>query len=127
MPGQLSSCFSFSVMADEDNVKDILLTSTLMVSWHRVEHPLDMEDEGGVGLSSEDEAEGLGPEAEVAQKDQASGGGRPEGATPTPVGEDEVLVKKQALRRVKQQVSSLLRGEDLPEGAEACEVAKCKR
>ena len=77
-----------------------------------------------MGLSSEDEVEGLGPEAEVAQKGQASRRGRPEGVIPTPVGEDEVLVKKQALRRVKQQVSSLLRGEDLPEGAEACKVAK---
>ena len=88
-----------------------------MVSWYRAEHPSDTEDEGGVGLSSEDEAEGLGPEAEVAWKGQASGGGRPEGVTPTPVGEDEVLIKKWALRRVKQQVSSLLRGKDLPEGA----------
>ena len=124
MFGQSSSCFSLSVMADEDNVKDILLTSPLMVSWYRAENPLDTEDKGDVGLSSENEAEGLDPEAEVAQKGQASGVGRPEGVTPTPVGEDEVLVKKWALRRVKQQVSSLLRGKDLPEVAEADEVAE---
>ena len=111
-------------MADEDNIKDILLTSPLMVSWYRAEHPSDTEDKGGVGLLSEDEAEGLGPEAEVAWKGWASRGRRPEGVTPTPVGEDEVLVKKGTLRRVKQQVSSLLTGKDLPEGAEACEVAK---
>ena len=30
----------------------------------------------------------------------------PEGVSPTPVGQDEVLVKKWVLRRVKQQVSS---------------------
>ena len=77
-----------------------------------------------MGLLSQDEAEGLGPEAEVAQKGQASRVGRPEGVTPTPVGEDEVLVKKWALKRVKQQVSSLLRGKDLPEGAEVHEVAE---
>ena len=69
---QLSSCFTISVVADEDNVKDVLLTSPLMVSWYRKEHPLDTEDEGDVGLSSEDEAEGLDPEAGVAQRGQAS-------------------------------------------------------
>ena len=53
-------------MVDEDNIKDILLTSPLMLSWYRAEHPSDTEDEGDVGLSSEDEAEGLAPEAEVA-------------------------------------------------------------
>ena len=36
-----------------------------MVSWYRKEHPSDTEDKGTVGLSSEDEAEGLGPEAGV--------------------------------------------------------------
>ena len=77
-----------------------------------------------MGLSSQDEAEGLGPEAEVAWKGQESRVGRPEGVAPTPVGEDEVLVKKWVLRRVKQQVSSLLRGKDLPEGAEGREVAE---
>ena len=48
---------------------------------------------------------------------------QPGRATPTPVG-GEVIVKKQALRRVKQQVSSLLRGEELPERVEACEMAE---
>ena len=37
---------------------------------------------------------------------------------------DEVLVKKRALKQVKQQVSALLHGEDLPEGAQAREVAE---
>ena len=77
-----------------------------------------------MGISSEDEAEGLDPEAGVALRGQTSRVGKPEGVAPTPVGEDEVLVKKQALWRVKQQVSSLLRGEDLPEGAEARKVAE---
>ena len=35
-----------------------------------------------------------------------------------------MVVKKRALKRVKQQVSALLRGEDLPEGAQAREVAE---
>ena len=38
--------------------------------------------------------------------------------------EDEVVVKKRALKWVKQQVSALLHGEDLPEGAQAREVAE---
>ena len=95
-----------------------------MVSWYRKEHPLDTEDEGGVGLSLEDEAEGLGPEAGVAWRGQAAGAGQPGRATPTPVEEGEGIVKKWALRRVKQQVSSLLRGEDLPDRAKAHEVAE---
>ena len=45
------------------------------------------------------------------------------GATPS-VAEDEVVVKKRALKHMKQQVSALLRGEDLPEGAQAREVAE---
>ena len=59
-------------MADEDNVKDVLLTSPLLVSWYRKEHPSDTEDKGDVGLSSEDEAKGLDREAGVAQRGQAS-------------------------------------------------------
>ena len=111
-------------MADEDNVKDVLLTSPLMVSWYRKEHPSDTEDEGDVGLSSEAEAEGLDPEAGAAQRGQAAREEPPWGATPTLVGEGEVVVKRWALRRMKQQVSALLRGEDLSEGAEACKVAE---
>ena len=38
--------------------------------------------------------------------------------------DDEVVVKKRALKCVKQQVLALLHGEDLPEGAQAREVAE---
>ena len=37
---------------------------------------------------------------------------------------DEVVVNKRALKWVKQQVSALLHGEDLPEGAQAREVTE---
>ena len=37
---------------------------------------------------------------------------------------DEVLLKKRALKWVKQQVSALLHGEDFPEGAQAREIAE---
>ena len=39
-------------------------------------------------------------------------------------GEGEVVMKKRVLKHVKQQVTALLCGEDLPEGAEAREVAE---
>ena len=38
--------------------------------------------------------------------------------------DDEVVIKKRALKRVKQQVVALLWGEDLPEGAQAREIAE---
>ena len=79
-----------------------------MVSWYRHEHPLDVEDKGNVGFLSEDEAEGLDPGAGVAWRGQAARGGPPQGATPTAVGECEVVVKKWVLKRMKQQVSALL-------------------
>ena len=91
-------------------------------------HPSDTEDEPNVGLSSEDEAEGMEVTLGVTRK----GPGRPAAPEPQPtpapallqVAADEVVVKKRALKRVKQQVSALLRGEDLPEGAQAREVAE---
>ena len=112
------------MVTDADNIKDVLEVLELMVTWWKDAHPSDTEDEVNVGLTSEDEAEGLDPEAGVAWRGRAARGGPPQGATPTPVGEGEVVVKKWALKRMKQQVLALLRGEDLPEGAEACEVAE---
>ena len=38
--------------------------------------------------------------------------------------DDKVVVKKRALKHVKQQVAALLCGEDLPEGVQAREVTK---
>ena len=43
---------------------------------------------------------------------------------PPQVAEDEVVVKKRALKQMKQQVSALLQGEDLLEGAQAREIAE---
>ena len=115
----LFSCF-ISVIADVDLMKSVLETSRLLTSPYKAEHPSNTEDGLEVGLSSEDEAEGLPADP-----------GRPcrgivTGPAPAPesTGDNEVVVKKRALRRVKQQVSTLLRGEDLPEGAQAREVAE---
>ena len=98
-----------------------------MSHW-KILHPSDTEDERSVGLTSEDEAEGMEPAPGVSRH---SFGGppalvvqpEPEPAQPQ-VAEDEVVVKKRALKRVKQQVSALLCGENLPGGAQAREIAE---
>ena len=103
------------------------MTEAKQSHW-KIEHPSDTEDEKNVGLSSEDEAEGLEAAPGVARR----GTGVPTVPEPQPasapaplrVADDEVIVKKRALRRMKQQMSALLRGEDLPEGAQGREVAE---
>ena len=54
------------MVTDADNIKDLLEVLELMVTWWKDAHPSDTEDEVNVGLTSEDEAEGLGPETGVA-------------------------------------------------------------
>ena len=118
-----------SVLADRDLLKSVLECSELVTSLWKHGHPSDTEEDPAVGLSSEDEAAGLEPEPGVAR--HRFGGPTPVGA-PAPAevppkvhpAEDEVVVKKRALKWVKQQVSALLHGEDLPEGAQAREVAE---
>ena len=102
----------------------MLECSISKVSRWKVEHPSDTEDETLVRLSSEDEAEGLDAIPGVAR--WRSGGPAVVPGSPVhhPAAEDEVLVKKRALKWVKQQVLALLRGEDLPKGAQAREVAE---
>ena len=88
-----------------------------------MDHHSDTEDDGVVGLSSEDKAEGLPAASMVARC--RFGGPAPVLAPPEPcLAEDEVVVKKWAMKWVKQQVLALLCGEDLPEGAQAREVAE---
>ena len=95
----------------------------LKVSRWKVDHHSDTEDDKVVGLSSEDEAEGLPAATRLARC-------RFGGPAPVPVplepclAEDEVVVKKRALKWVKQQVLALLCWEDLPEGAQTREVAE---
>ena len=91
---------------------------------YKAEHTSDTKDGAEVGLSSEDEAEGLPLSPGIAYWGPAAAPAAPASAAPVSAGGDEVVVKKRALKRVKQQVSTLLRGEDLPEGAQAREVAE---
>ena len=114
--------FLVSVLADGDLLKLVLECSDLVISSSKRDHPSDTEDKVLVGLSSEDEAEGLANQPGVTRR----GVGAP-AAVPMEVpaavlvasqpSADEVVVKKRALKQVKQQVSALLGGEDFPEGA----------
>ena len=108
------------MIADVDLMKSVLEMSRLLMSPYKAEHPSDTEDGLDVGLSSEDEVQGLPADPGRACRGIMTG----PALTPEPTGVDEVVVKRRALRRVKQQVSTLLRGEDLPEGAQAREVAE---
>ena len=116
----LAGHFSISVIADADLMKSVLETSRLLTSLYKAEHPSDTEDRLNVGLSSKDEAEGLLTNLGRAHRGIMTG----PSLAPKPTEGAEVVVKRRALRRVKQQVSALLRGEDLPEGAQAREVAE---
>ena len=110
------------MIADADLMKSVLETSRLLTLPYKAEHPSDTEDGHEVGLSSEDEAEGLPADPGMACRGVVTS---PAPApVPEPRGEDEVVMKKRALKRVKQQVGALLRGEDLLEGAQAREVAE---
>ena len=59
--------FLISVLADEDLLKSVLECSDLMVSGQKRDHPSDTEDDTMVGLSSEDEAEGLAAAPRVSR------------------------------------------------------------
>ena len=108
------------MIVDVDLMKSVLEMSRLLTSPYKAEHPSDTEDGLEVGLSSEDEVEGLPADPGRACRGVMTG----PVPTPEPTGGNKVVVKRRALRRVKQQVSTLLRGEDLPEGAQAREVAE---
>ena len=114
--------------AGRDLLKSVWEVTEAKQSRWKIEHPSDTEDEKNVGLSSEDEAEGLEAAPGVARR----GTGVPTVPEPQPapapaplrVADDKIVMKKRALRRMKQQMSALLRGEDLPEGAQGREVAE---
>ena len=108
--------FFVSVIADVDLMKAVLEMSRLLTSPYKAEHPSDTEDGLEVGLSSEDEVEGLPADPGRACRGIVTGTAPAPATAPESKGGNKVVVKKRALRRVKQQVSTLLRG-DLPEGA----------
>ena len=114
--------------ADRDLLKSVWECTELKASPWKILHPSDTEDEPNVGISSEDEAEGMEAAPGVARR----GSGWPAVPEPQPalapallqVTADEVVVKMRALKRMKQQVLALLWGEDLPGGDQARETAE---
>ena len=121
--------FLVSVLADGDLLRLVLECLELMIlAWKR-DHPSNTKDDTVDRLSSEDKVEGLATIPGVARWGSRGPAAVPAEvpaavlAEPYPAG-DEVVVKKRALKWVKQQVSALLCGEDLPEGAQAREVSK---
>ena len=79
-----------------------------MVSRWKVQHPSDTEDEQAAGLTSEDEAENLEAAPSIAR---CHFGGLPAPEAPLALAQpeqrptdDEVVVKKRALKHVKQHV-----------------------
>ena len=84
--------------AGRDLLKSVWECTELKASPWKVLHPSDTEDEPNVGLSSEDEAEGMEATPGVARR----GPGRPAAPEPQPapapallqVAADEVLMKK---------------------------------
>ena len=120
--------FLISVLANEDLLKLVLECLELMISAWKRDHPSDNEDDtgwvvqwgwgGGPGCCM------WGVQTRVCWSCSCTG--RVPAAAlvePHPAG-DKGVVKKRSLKWVKQQVSALLCGEDLPEGAQAREVAE---
>ena len=100
--------FLISVLADEDLLKSLLECSELMISAWKRDHPSNAEDDTVVRLSSKDEAEGLATAPGVARQGSRGPAAVLEEvpaavlAEPHPAG-DVVVVKKRALKWVKQQ------------------------
>ena len=88
---------SFTVLADADLLKSVLECSIIKVSSWKVGHPSDTEDETLVGLSSEDEAEGLVALPGVARQRSSGPAVVPGSPVHHPAAEDEVLVKKRSI------------------------------
>ena len=94
----LNKCFYFliSVLADSSLLKSVLECSPLKASSWKDHHLSDTEDEVAVGLSSEDEAEGLDAVLGVSHH-SFSGPAREPVATATAApqaAQDEVVVKR---------------------------------
>ena len=84
------------MIADADLMKSVLEMSRLLTSLYKAEHPSDTEDRHEVGLSLEDEAKGLLADPGMACRGVVTG---PAPApVPEPGGEDEVVMKKRALK-----------------------------
>ena len=133
----------FTVKVDEDLNKYVLECSRLVHTLWKHCFPQDTEDKATIGISSEDEADGMPlvdhqvrravrpmpavPAPPRAAPLAAAGSAadvstaattNTDASTNVPQGPvlDEVVVKKSALLTMKRQVAALIQGEELPAG-----------
>ena len=113
-----------SVRANRELVKDVLTCQLLVTSTYKERHPEDTDDPGAVGVSSEDEAEGMGevlgisrrlqkPEPSPAESFTAKLGSATPSDLATPVVPEEegiIRVKRKDLRRAEGILKDILAG-----------------
>ena len=113
-----------SVRANRELVKDVLTCQPLVTSTYKERHPDDTDDPGAVGVSSEDEAEGMGevlgisrrlqkPVPSPAESSTAKLGSATPSDPATPaVPEEEgiIRVKRKDLRRAEGILKDILAG-----------------
>ena len=113
-----------SVQANRELVKDVLTCQPLVTSTYKERHPDDTDDPGAVGVSSEDEAEGMGevlgisrrlqkPVPSPAESSTAKLGSATPSDPATPaVPEEEgiIQVKRKDLRRAEGILKDILAG-----------------
>ena len=113
-----------SVRANRELVKDVLTCQPLVNSTYKERHPEDTDDPGAVGVSSEDEAEGMGevlgisrrlqkPEPSPAESSTAKLGSATPSDPATPVVPEEegvIWVKRKDLRRAEGILKDILAG-----------------
>ena len=113
-----------SVRANRELVKDVLTCQPLVTSTYKERHPEDTDDPGAVGVSSEDEAEGMGevlgisrrlqkPEPSPAESSTVKLGSATPSDLATPaVPEEEgiIRVKRKDLRRAEGILKDILAG-----------------
>ena len=116
--------YCISVRANRELVKDVLTCQLLVASTYKERHPDDTDDPGAVGVSSEDEAEGMGevlgisgrfqkPAPSPAESSTAKlGSATPSDlATPAvPEEEGTIWVKRKDLRRAEGILKDILAG-----------------
>ena len=123
-------CVSIVVPIDEENEHMVLSVQDIRVSRHKDVHPEDSDGPEDIGLSSEEEAEGMEEDESIARKYHQRAGPVPApGAPPAPratstetgtsTTDPEVAtlqVPVAALQQVQEMIGKILGGEALAAG-----------
>ena len=132
-------CWSFLIsVRQRDLVKEVMVCGDVSMSMYKIWHPDDTDDPQDVGLSSDDEATGMGEEIGIARRvvrpvrsvspsysqgravsppaedrTPSSGTSGPSGEPPAGfvrLGPDEIVIKKAVLRGIKRGAELALKG-----------------